>query len=190
MNETWIAISGTNNLYVVSNFGQVKSLPRRVASGHGWRDIETKILKPMINKSGYAYVYYTLADGQRVNHRIHRLVAKAFIPNPQNKSHINHKDGDKLNNRVSNLEWCTNQENSTHAKNNGLITHKEENHHAAKLSRGLVQEIYIMYHTEDVSQRWLANRYQVHQKQIWNIVNRKTWENITKELAIKIKESK
>jgi len=67
-----------------------------------------------INKKGYEYVVLCF-DGKMYNKRVHRLVAEAFIPNPENKPQVNHKDGDKLNNYVDNLEWMTNQENVTHS---------------------------------------------------------------------------
>jgi hypothetical protein len=79
-----------------------------------------KILKPYIT-SGYYEVYLYEEGRKRIHSRIHKMVAKTFIPNPENKPWVNHKDGDKLNNYVDNLEWTTPKENAKHANENGLI---------------------------------------------------------------------
>lgn len=72
--------------------------------------VNDKKLKPQVDKNGYLWVNLNY-DGKQHNHKIHRLVAQAFIPNPDNLQQINHKDEDKTNNRVENLEWCTNDYN-------------------------------------------------------------------------------
>lgn len=78
-----------------------------------------RVLKPNPNLKGYLQVGLTL-NGKKYPKRVHRLVAEAFIPNPHNLPQINHKDGNKLNNSVSNLEWCTNRENIKHSWDNGM----------------------------------------------------------------------
>lgn len=83
-------------------------------------NVQTKrYLKEQKSKNGYSVVRVTVNRIKKTI-RIHREVAKAFIPNPENKPQVNHIDGDKNNNKVSNLEWCTNQENADHAIKNGL----------------------------------------------------------------------
>lgn len=102
----WEVTPGNPN-YLVSDDGRV----RRIDSDtdHSVRD-----------KKGYPAVDL-YERGKRNTERVHRLVAKAFIPNPDNKPEVNHKDGDKHNNRVSNLEWVTCKENCEHAWENGLV---------------------------------------------------------------------
>lgn len=100
MNEIWKDIDGYEGLYQVSNLGRVKS------SKH---DI---ILKTYSNR-GYHQVQLS-KNNIKSNKTIHRLVAQAFIPNPDNKPQVNHIDEDKTNNKVSNLEWVTAKENSNH----------------------------------------------------------------------------
>lgn len=96
MQEIWKDIEGYEGCYQVSNLGRVKSL----------KFGKEKILTPTINSRGY---YHTCLrkDGRSDTVYIHRIVAKAFLPNPDNLPLINHKDEDKTNNRVDNLEWCS-----------------------------------------------------------------------------------
>lgn len=102
--------------YVVSNTGDVIRLEYRDKKG---ANRPFKLLKPNINEDGYAST--TLRnDGGKKAFRIHRLVAREFIPNPENKETVNHIDGNKLNNRVENLEWNTREENMQHAYKTGL----------------------------------------------------------------------
>ena len=121
MKEIWKDIKGYESFYQVSNLGNVRSLDRYVKNGTSNRNIKRgRVLKPCINHKGYLQVHL-VANGNSKLVVIHRLVAKAFIPNPQNKAQVNHIDGNKKNNNVRNLEWCTNQENVIHAINTGLI---------------------------------------------------------------------
>lgn len=83
-------------------------------------------MKPYINKhNGYVYIFL-MKDNKSKNFRLHRLVAEAFIPNPENKLQVNHKDGNKLNNNINNLEWCNQSENEKHAYNKGLANNDNQ----------------------------------------------------------------
>lgn len=113
-NENWIDIAEYEGLYQVSNTGKVRALNYRQKKNY------TKELKYNLNKHGYRQVHLS-KNGTKKCFTIHKLVAKTFIPNPNNLSVINHIDGNKLNNNASNLEWCTVQYNSQHAVNHGLI---------------------------------------------------------------------
>ena len=100
--------------YLVTEQGRVYSAPRKGAQGGGY-------MKQGTNKDGYPKISL-MAGGKKLYRKVHRLVAQAFIPNPENKPCVNHKDGDKANNHVSNLEWCTFKENTQHAWDNGMCT--------------------------------------------------------------------
>lgn len=117
MKEIWKDIKGYEGLYQVSNFGRIKSLERVAKSNKfgGVRTIKEAILHPTDNGNGYKIVGLRKA-GRRKNCYIHRLVALAFIPNPNNLKYINHIDYDRENNKVSNLEWCTQKENVNYSR--------------------------------------------------------------------------
>ena len=124
--EVWRDITGFEGCYAVSNMGRVKSLNRELPhKTHGVWHIRERVLKPgeIGNRNGkqsYLAVMLHTGGGKMMPCRIHRLVAEAFIPNPDGKGQVNHIDGNKANNRVDNLEWCTSQENVDHAWKHGL----------------------------------------------------------------------
>jgi hypothetical protein len=119
MQEIWKDIKGYEGRYQISNLGRVKSLTKSIWNGYTFRIKDEFILKGGKDKKGYLYVILS-KDGIKSIYKIHRLVAQFFIPNPENKLEVNHIDGNKLNNSVNNLEWCTHQENIYHACTIGL----------------------------------------------------------------------
>jgi hypothetical protein len=113
MEEIWKEIDGYNGIYLISNTGIIKS------KGRKWRKIgEYRIMK-QCHSSGYKGVMLSL-NGKMTFKKVHRLLAIAFIPNPENKPHINHLNGVRDDNRIENLEWCTHSENMQHAYDYGL----------------------------------------------------------------------
>ncbi len=110
--EEWRDVVGYEGLYMVSNIGNVKSLQRTAKSKNGSiRTVSEKLRKINKNKSGYIMVILN-KEGKRKGIKIHRLVAQAFLPNPENLPQVNHKDENKSNNCVENLEWCTQEYNN------------------------------------------------------------------------------
>lgn len=130
------------------------------------------ILKPKHNNRGYCYVRL---GGK--NYYIHRLVAEKYIPNPENKPQVNHKDGNKDNNNVSNLEWSTAKENKIHAVENNLVA-KGESISIHKLSEEDIK--FIKQNAKKtIKIKDLATMYNVSLKTISNIVNNHTWNHIS-----------
>lgn len=131
-----------------------------------------KILTPVIN-DGYAYVMLKI-NGKFQHCAIHRLVAKAFIPNPENKPEVNHKDGVKFNNVVYNLEWSTDKENKIHAYNTGLSV-RGERHTSSKLTNEDVLEIRRLKGLPLIQ---LSEKFGVTKMCISKIQNNKIWKHI------------
>lgn len=112
--EIWKPIKDYDGLYEVSNYGRVKSLKRNVrANTCGIRVLPEKILSACKSSCGYKLVVLC-ENGKHHSINVHRLVAEAFIPNPNNYKEVNHKDEDKTNNKVENLEWCDRKYNANY----------------------------------------------------------------------------
>ena len=120
MEEIWADVKGYEGRYKISNFGRVKSIGRFSIQNH-W--IPEKILKQHKSQGGYLETSLYI-DGKRTHKKIHRMVAEAFIPNPNNLPEVDHIDTDKNNNCVSNLRWVTHQENHM---NPNTIEYKRKN---------------------------------------------------------------
>lgn len=167
--EIWKDVVGFEGIYQVSNQSKVKSLLR-------WRGSDSRILVQNISKTGY-YVVTLFKPGYNRVYKVHRLVAEAFLPNPSNKRTVNHIDGNKLNNIVSNLEWATDLENIRHAFANKLIVScVGEKQSATKLKPREVMEIY----NSQLPRRVLSKKYNISYTAICNIKNGETWSHLTK----------
>lgn len=110
--EIWADIDGYQGMYKISNLGNVLSLERRGKDG---RKVKERLLAKSRDKDGYLAVTLYHNEKPLKSAKIHRLVAQAFIPNPENKAQVNHINGIKEDNTISNLEWNTAKENTTHA---------------------------------------------------------------------------
>ena len=115
--EKWRDIRGYEGLYQVSNFGRVASLGRKISR----RLTSTLILKQYLLPNGYLFIRLS-KNSKYTNKLVHRLVAEAFIPNPNNLPQVNHKDEDKTNNVWSNLEWVSASRNSNYGTRNTRIS--------------------------------------------------------------------
>jgi len=159
--DIWKPLMFCNGKYKVSRFGKVKSV--YTLSKKGLLRLTGTILKTTINHRGYEKVKLQWLDNGKLIRKtmaVHRLVAMSFIPNPENKPFINHKDCNPLNNHVSNLEWCTPQENV---------------HHAQKMGRVPMAKPY----------EYKGYNYEAHQKKIINVETGEIFSS-AKELSKKI----
>ena len=167
--EIWRDVVGFEGLYRVSNMGRVKSL----FNG------DVKIRRaPLCNPGYFSVVLYK--DNEVTHIRIHVLVAQAFLPNPENKRYVNHRDGNKRNNRVDNLEWVTPLENAHHAINMGL-TKSGCDHPRAKLNEEQVRYIREVCIPGDRKFGFgaLARKFGVGVKAIARIYYNERYRNVT-----------
>lgn len=149
--EIWKDIEGYEGLYQVSNMGRVRSLDRKSKSKNKWNSynmsIKGRIRLTATSQRGYLRMRLC-KDGIKQWYQLHQLVARAFIPNPEGKETVNHIDGNKKNNCVSNLEWATQAENNKHARD----THLNNN----RRKKVLCVELNLTFSSTREAGRWLG----------------------------------
>ena len=174
MIEQWKPIAGYEDLYLISNFGQVRSVERIVVHiDNRIRTFPARILSSKKNsKTGYHQVGLYRGNKGKMFY-VHRLVAEAFIPNDENKRCVNHKDGTRSHNRVDNLEWSTHSENILHAHATGLAKAlRGEDNHKAKITWKAAQQL-----RDDVwavVETW-AKENGVHTQTAWDVIAERNW---------------
>lgn len=175
--EIWKDIKEYEGLYQVSNKGKIKRLAGKCLTKAGkYRNISENILTCFSNKTRYNYLYVNLNNNGLKQFRLHRLVALHFIPNPDNLPEVNHIDGNKNNNTVENLEWCSNLENIRHSFKIG--THKIRTGEQApnsKLTLEQVIEIKERLKNKEYGRR-VAKDYNISEGMISLIKNKKYWK--------------
>jgi hypothetical protein len=183
MEEIWKDIKGTNGDYQVSSIGNIRSMPRSRIKKDGYLYVLSgRLLKPQNNK-GYHQVSIR-RNGKTEPVLIHRCVAMEFIPVSEGRNHINHKDGIKTNNRIDNLEWCTQYENNKHARDTGLnkienYVHKRgEEHPMSKLDETQVKTILVCL-KDGLTQQKIADYFKVDRSTIGYIKRGKLWAGLT-----------
>lgn len=142
LTETWKDIPNFGGSYQVSNMGRVRSVDRVIAVKDGrMRKHKGRVLKPHLNNGGYE-LHKLSNDGRGITKTVHRLVLETFKPHVNmNDLQVNHIDGNKSNNHLTNLEWVTARDNILHAHDLGLIKNRGEDSPRAKLSKADVLEI-------------------------------------------------
>ena len=168
--ETWKSITGWEKSHCVSNLGRVKSL-KRVIKNTGKNTeyvIDEKIMKTNLVGAGYMGLIIG-TNGIKKRFYLHRLVAEAFIDNPENKPCINHKDGNKLNNYIENLEWVTYKENSIHGYKTGLMP--------TKITKNEANQIRQLYLTGKYKQSEIGEMFNLTQGTVGKIIRNELWIN-------------
>ena len=156
--EVWITIKKSPK-YEVSNLGRV-------------RNINTGRVRSFENNSQKYIKFSTTIDKRRFSYYVHRLVAMYFVPNPEGKPQVNHIDGDKHNNSADNLEWCTQEENMSHAISSRLLPKS-----SPKLKAEDVLEIRDKL-SKGYTYRQLSKEYNIGINHVYSINHRLVWKNI------------
>ena len=177
-NDIWKPVKGYEGIYEVNKNSTVRSIDHLVVCKNRGRRIQKgRVLKTRISLKGYVQVSLS-KNTVRFNTGVHRVAAIAFIPNPKNLPQVNHIDGNKQNNRIENLEWCTNSYNQNHAVKNKLINpNYGEKHHQAKLQNFEVQ-IARNLHYSGATNIKLAKYYNISATAMSKILRKITYTNI------------
>lgn len=175
----WRPVVGYEGLYEVSSLGQVQSLTRLVRRRDGNHHLRRgATLKLDKDRAGYRRVQLS-KDSVVKHHLVHRLVATAFLRKSDPFHNVvNHLNGCKSDNSASNLEWTTHAGNLAHAMETGANKLSGSDHHQARLTEKLVQEIRALYENCGYTQKDLAEKFQVSPSTIYLIVHRKRWRHI------------
>ena len=163
--ECWETINEYEGLYEISNLGRIRNIRYK------------NILKPGNHRDGYLKICLSKNNSKRT-FQVHRLVALAFLPKVNGKKYVNHKDGNKKNNNVNNLEWCTRSENQKHAYKLGLqVPLKGECLKHSKLTEVDIYKIFELS-KRGVEQYNLAEMFNVNQSTISRVLNGRRWSHL------------
>lgn len=189
--EIWVPCFGYYGSYEINNYGVIRSLDRMVPRvNHGTPCFQTckgRVIKQHISNCGYLRV--SLSNSNRKMISIHRLMLFSFgIPNPDNKKQVNHKDGDKTNNALRNLEWATGSENINHAHDTGL----KPTLHGEDVGTSKLKNVVILAITSDlmqnISRREIADKYKLPISEIGRIARGERWSYVTKIKPLPVKK--
>lgn len=167
MNELWKNIDDLGNTYEVSNLGRI----RNKKTGH--------IKSLAFDGHYYKFGYDCNINGERKRgwYRVHKAVAMAFIPNPENKPTVNHKDGDRKNNKAENLEWATYKEQSQHSSK-VLKRNCGEDNYNSQYTNEQVKEMRRLYYEENIDIKILKEKFGGNIRNIKRIIKYERWKNI------------
>ena len=174
MIEKWKEIKGYDGRYQVSNKGGVKR-----AKSIGLDHAKIQVLKQSPDKDGYMKLNLSNRLVEK-RYLVHRLVLQTFVGSPpKGRYEVNHRNGIKNDNRVENLEWCSNLENAGHAHRTGLFDGAiGSNHYKTKLSDKDILDIRKEYMKGDVTLKYLGKKYKVAFSTIGRIISKATWKHI------------
>lgn len=166
--EIWKKVESCTWHYEVSNLGRVKSFYKY-----------EKFLKPRLSSTGYLAVTIT-RNKKAETTNVHRLVAEAFIPNSENKSQVNHKNGIKTDNNLANLEWVTRSQNGLHSFDIGTNKYRGQNAKFAKHSESKVLDM-LKFKNSGIQQKEIAKMFDVSDSYISSLYHGRTWRHLTQK---------
>jgi hypothetical protein len=189
--EKWKEIPGFEGYYEASDLGRIRRMKNKTIYKDGRiAHFSETILNPGKNKKGYLVVYLSIKSKKHTI-TVHKLIAKTFIENPENKKTVNHKDLNKENNHIKNLEWATNLENMQHAFENGVFKSRDkktiknlgvysnglrgEKNPSSKVNLDIVKEIKSLKGI--MSGKRIAELYNVSESTVSAILNNKYWND-------------
>lgn len=174
MSKQWKSVPKYEGMYEASIYGEIRSLDRYVqCKGGGKRLVRGFITRTFTNKFGYKRVVL-FKNSKQHKFQLHRVIAMTFLDNPCNKPEVNHRNGNKLDNNIKNLEWVTRKENTDHAVETGLIKYGGENHMSAKLRTKDVNWIRTLA-MRGWTRKELGNIFPVTSNHIGRIINHDLW---------------
>lgn len=176
-NEIWKPVPGFEESYYVSSFGRIKAIERKRQGDKGIRTLQEVIRKSVVINKYYS-VYAKSPGKKNKQLRVHRIVAQVFVPNPDDKPHVNHIDCNKFNNHYTNLEWVTPAENNIHARDNGRTNPpKGTKHWHNKLDE--IQVLTIRRCLKDaMTQQKIADYFKVHRTCVSAISCKYHWAHL------------
>ena len=176
--EVWKDIIGYEGYYQVSDHGRVRSLDREVPLGKSTKKIKGKIRKQIVHKLGYPMLNLS-KNKEMKGYLVHRLVALHFVDNVNGHPEINHINGIKDDNRATNLEWCTRDQNLEHARNTGLTKQNGTDSSLAKLTKDEVLKIREIYEKDSsITYEVLASTFNVGASTIGRVVRKEVYQNV------------
>lgn len=155
MEEIWKTIDGYEGYYEISSLGRLRSCDRTIEQGRNILRLKGRLMKPHIcSTTGY---YMTMLSKSGISKRfpLHRLIAKAFVPNPENKPLVDHINGNRTDNRIRNLRWCTNKENLTFpiASENRILCKQNVSKKVAQLDKTTLKAINVFRSVGEVKRQ-------------------------------------
>lgn len=175
MEEIWKDVIGHEGYYQVSNLGRVKRVESKIKVKNFYRKVKENI--NYLHRGTYITVTLCSRNVKRT-HTVHRLVAKAFILNPENKPQVNHLDSNKYNNNINNLEWCTCSENNYHAVHFGNKKAIGEDNVNAKLTDEIVLKSRENYFLNNITITKICVENNVAHSTMSDAINGKTWKHV------------
>jgi len=177
--EEWKPVVGYEDFYECSNLGRFRSLPKVVNGRWGKCRYKGKVIKVMESLiTGYGLICLVKENRKKTTIRSHRLIAKAFIPNPDGKLYVNHIDLNKMNNRVDNLEWVTAKENTAHARaSKEWNVLRGENAPTAKIKEHQVIEIRKLF-ASGMKQHEIQKHLTLTKGIVFNVITGRTWKHV------------